>query len=74
MELVKNSYDAMATKVKVQIRAVGEGMEEGYIEIMDDGHGMDLQTIQDVWCVIATPNRKERPVSQFGPPFSARNR
>ena len=66
MELVKNAYDAMATRVEVQIRASGQESVGEYIEISDDGHGMDHQTIEDVWCVIATPHRKESPVSQFG--------
>ena len=89
MELVKNSYDAMATTVEVHIHqeqeaADGdegeepdgeeeqkEGEEEewrerGYIEISDDGYGMDYPTIENVWCVIATPHRKGSPVSKFG--------
>ena len=65
MELVKNSYDALASSVEVRIR---NGSEDGgtRIEVDDDGHGMDYVTIRDVWCVIATPFRSERPVSRMG--------
>ena len=66
MELVKNSYDALATLVEVRIRAGQEGSNGGYIEISDDGHGMGYTTIRDVWCVIATPFRQKSPVSKIG--------
>lgn len=62
MELIKNSYDALATLVQVRIR-LGDG---GYIEIIDDGHGMNYATIRDVWCVVATPFRQNSPVSNIG--------
>ena len=41
MELVKNSYDALATRVDVRIRSAGPDFEGPFIEIADDGHGMD---------------------------------
>ena len=41
MELVKNAYDALATRVDVRIRAADGASDEGFIEIVDDGHGMD---------------------------------
>ena len=67
MELVKNSYDAMATRVDVRIHpAVGSTGDRGYIEVVDNGHGMDYDTIRDVWCVISTPNRAEYPVARSG--------
>lgn len=66
MELVKNSYDALATRVDVRIRSTGPGFEKPFIEIADDGHGMDYATIMDVWCVIATPFREDNPVSRIG--------
>ena len=68
MELVKNSYDALATSVDVRVRPDGDSPgEAGYIEVADDGHGMDYQTIRDAWCVIATPARGESPVARSGP-------
>ena len=66
MELVKNAYDAMAKEVEVRIRADDNGGGATYIEIVDDGHGMDYDTIAGVWCVIATPFRAERPVAAAG--------
>lgn len=66
LELVKNSYDALATVVHVQIRTGPQGSDEEYIEISDNGHGMDYATIRDVWCVVATPHRQESPVSKIG--------
>ena len=67
MELVKNSYDALATRVDVRIRPAGDSSSvQGYVEVADDGHGMDYDTVRDVWCVIATPSRAERPVVGTG--------
>ena len=67
MELVKNSYDALATRVDVRIRPAGDSPRgRGYIEVHDDGHGMDYDTVRDVWCVIATPSRAERPMAGSG--------
>ena len=67
MELVKNSYDALASEVDVRIRNGSEDGSPSRIRIGDDGHGMDYVTIRDVWCVIATPFRSEQPVSRMGP-------
>ena len=67
MELVKNSYDALATSVEVRVFPDGNSPgEAGYIEVADDGHGMDYETIRDVWCVIATPSRAETLVAESG--------
>src|SRR6266516_4623403 len=62
IELVKNSYDALASNVSVKI---GEDPEAGrYLEILDDGVGMTRRTLEDDWCLVATPNRKKHPVAQ----------
>ena len=66
MELVKNAYDALATRVDVRIRAGDGASDESSIEIVDDGHGMDYATIRDVWFMIATPFRQKRPVLKMG--------
>ena len=67
MELVKNSYDALATRVDVKIRP-GRDLfsDREYIEVSDDGHGMDHDTVRDAWCVIATPSRTEYPIARVG--------
>lgn len=48
MELVKNAYDADATRVNVTFTGVTvEG--QGEILIEDDGHGMDMATLLGCW-------------------------
>jgi signal transduction histidine kinase len=55
IELVKNSYDAFASRAIVQI---GHNEELGqYISIIDNGSGMNRKTIEDVWFTLATPNK-----------------
>lgn len=64
IELVKNAYDAFATRVDVRF---GFHPERGqYLEIQDDGHGMDRETIENVWCVVATPYRLEHSMVEKG--------
>ena len=68
MELVKNSYDALAAHVEIQIRTSESGSDSGRpcIEIVDDGYGMDRDTIENAWCVIATPCKQEQPIATIG--------
>lgn len=63
IELVKNAYDADATRVL--IRFVGS-LEpgKGRIEVIDNGHGMELNTVQTVWMELATPTKRDRPRSE----------
>ena len=64
IELVKNSYDALASRVDVRF---GEDSAEGrYLEVVDDGVGMRRETVEDVWCVVATPFKKENPEIKEG--------
>ncbi len=59
IELVKNAYDADATRVLVRFQEpleVGQGM----IEVIDNGHGMSLETIQTAWMEPATLFRKRQ--------------
>lgn len=44
VELVKNSYDADASKVSVRFDA-----EESRLVVEDDGHGMSLDTVLQTW-------------------------
>lgn len=53
IELVKNCYDADADEVSV--RFLGFDGQSPAIEIEDDGDGMTLDTILDVWMKPATP-------------------
>ncbi|MFH1799978.1 MAG: ATP-binding protein [Candidatus Omnitrophota bacterium] len=48
LELVKNSYDADASRVEVKMENIDEA-EKGIILIEDDGSGMDRKIIDEVW-------------------------
>jgi len=63
IELVKNAYDADATRVL--IRFVGP-LEpgKGRIEVIDNGHGMELKTVQTVWMEPATPSKRDKQRSE----------
>jgi signal transduction histidine kinase len=62
MELVKNSYDALATRVDV--RFMRNGSNQLSLEIEDNGTGMSRDTIENVWAVVATPYRLENPYAK----------
>jgi signal transduction histidine kinase len=65
IELVKNAYDADATKVAIKfVPPLLEG--RGRIEISDDGHGMTLSDIQDKWMEPATSSKLDMRVSRNG--------
>ena len=67
-ELIKNAYDADATKVNVSFRnAKGAPSKKSEIRITDNGHGMSFQQTRDFWMRIATPNKIRHPISpRFG--------
>jgi signal transduction histidine kinase len=52
-ELVKNAYDADATKVIVTLFHVSEP-DVGYIIIRDNGHGMSFETVISSWLELGT--------------------
>ena len=60
-ELIKNSYDADATKVTVLLENVAQ--PGGVIIIEDDGSGMTFEDIRDHWMRIATDNKVQNPFS-----------
>ena len=62
-ELVKNAYDADATKVTVTMEKISK--EGGTILIEDDGHGMTLEEMQDSWMRIATSAKKRESLSRY---------
>ncbi len=57
LELVKNSYDADAKKVIVNMQHIDDA-EHGYIEIYDDGCGMNINIIRDVWMEPGNSHKK----------------
>ena len=62
LELVKNSYDAGATKCVVDLNfdIFGSLIE---ISFSDYGSGMSLDTIENIWLVIGTDNKKNKLIS-----------
>jgi signal transduction histidine kinase len=64
IELVKNSYDAFAQNVWLRFR--DDQSQGAFLEIKDDGDGMTRAIIEDVWCLVATPFRKQNPVVKSG--------
>jgi signal transduction histidine kinase len=55
-ELVKNAYDADATTATVRLRRIETS--EPIIDVVDDGDGMDLRTIRDIWLELANDHRE----------------
>ncbi len=63
VELIKNSYDADATWVKVHFDGFGDNFEikkESRIVIEDNGCGMTQDVIERHWLNPATPEKKKR--------------
>ena len=60
IELVKNAYDAFAHNVWIRFCS---SMTDGtYLEVEDDGCGMTRAMIENAWCYVATPYKKEHPI------------
>jgi signal transduction histidine kinase len=67
VELVKNSYDADATKVDIVFKYAKIDNENALlISIKDDGHGMDFDTVINKWLVPATTDKLKRKLSKNG--------
>jgi len=60
-ELVKNSYDADATKVEVEFKNINQ--ENGKIVIKDNGEGMSKDDVKKKWMVLSTDNKKYDSIS-----------
>ena len=58
LELVKNSYDACATNCIIDFNTNNEQLES--LTITDDGVGMNLNIIKNVWLVIGTDFKHKR--------------
>ena len=63
IELVKNAYDADATRVLVRFRAPMQ-RGTGGIDVLDDGNGMTLDTVMGAWLEPATAFRRRSPRSE----------
>jgi len=60
LELIKNSYDADASKCSVKIYHPDDE-DNGRIIIQDDGEGMDFKILRDVWLGIGTDYKETLP-------------
>ena len=60
LELIKNSYDADASKCDVRIYNP-EDKEDGKIIISDNGDGMDFKILSSVWLGIGTDYKETLP-------------
>lgn len=68
-ELVKNAYDADATRVTVTMESISE--PGGTLLVEDNGHGMTFDEFQAGWMRIATTQKRTEPVSRvFGRPMT----
>lgn len=67
VELVKNSYDADATKVDIVFKYTEIEKENALIiSIRDNGHGMNFDTVINKWLVPATNDKLKRKISKNG--------
>ncbi|WP_339726829.1 sensor histidine kinase [uncultured Gimesia sp.] len=64
IELVKNSYDAFASNCWIRFHRDNES--NLFLEIEDNGQGMSRDVIEDVWAVVATPNKLNNPKTKSG--------
>lgn len=66
VELVKNAYDADASKVSIEFKFTKiEDTPILFITVEDDGHGMDIDTVVNKWLVPATNDKLARKISRF---------
>lgn len=66
-ELIKNAYDADATRVKVIFSDSARARSGGALSVSDNGSGMTLSDIRDRWMVISTAHKDANSVSsRFG--------
>lgn len=57
LELIKNAYDAKATKVVIQLNGVDT--QQGQISISDNGHGMTNTDLENKWMTIGNPHKSK---------------
>lgn len=60
-ELIKNAFDADATRVSLEFK--NQGTAGGTLTISDDGSGMTEDVIRSSWMRISTTAKDEQPVS-----------
>ena len=66
-ELIKNSYDADATEVLINMKeAMGSNIESNRLVINDNGHGMTKKDIQTKWSKLGVSVNIQDPFSKKG--------
>jgi signal transduction histidine kinase len=60
-ELIKNAYDADATRVTVSF--TGHDKPHGTLTIEDNGSGMTFDVVRDAWMRLSTAHKQEQPLS-----------
>ncbi|WP_347173922.1 sensor histidine kinase [Polaribacter uvawellassae] len=76
LELIKNSYDADANYVSIDINTKGQYTDEnlifpkhnGYIAVEDDGFGMSKETILKSWLLISYSKKREQKAKNIKTP------
>ena len=58
-ELVKNSYDADATQVRISLKNI-DSVKKGEVTILDNGTGMDWEIVTNVWLEPGTDYRENQ--------------
>ena len=59
-ELVKNAYDADASGCIITLHDIDKDEEAAHIVVEDDGHGMDMETVLNVWLEPGTEYRRRQ--------------
>lgn len=73
VELVKNSYDADASSVEINFEyKLIDNQKALIISIVDEGHGMNFDTVINKWLVPATDDKLKRKKSPKGRLFQGR--
>lgn len=67
LELIKNSYDADATKCSVELKGVH--IKGGAIKLVDDGAGMTPSEIRNGWLIVGDSMKSRREKSPSGRRF-----
>ena len=62
-ELIKNAYDADATRVTVEI-------DVDVIRVADDGHGMSFKDFRDLWMRVGSAHKRANQISPGGRPLT----
>jgi len=59
-ELIKNSYDADASKVELDFKNLELGGQLAKITVKDNGSGMDYDTVKNIWLRPGTNNKSKQ--------------